>query len=159
MTTLHSVAPQRGQTVHLFGNLLTFVLRGADTGMRFSMVEAYTAPGAGSPPHLHHEDEESFYVLEGTYQVVLGDQRLTSGPGSLTHVPKGVPHAFSNVGDGPARMMILNWPADHHERFFMAVGDCVPAGCREFPAPEEPDFGAIVAAAQAAGIELLLPPQ
>lgn len=159
MTTPQSAAPQPGQTVHLFGNLLTFVVRGADTGMRFSMVEAYTAPGAGSPPHLHRDDEESFYVLEGTYQIVRGTERLTCGPGSFTHVPKGLPHAFTNIGDGPARMIILNWPADHHERFFLAVGDAVPAGSREFPAPKEPDFAAIAAAAQSAGIELLMPPQ
>lgn len=159
MTTPQTTAPQPGQTVHLFGNLLTFIVRGADTGMRFSMVEAYTAPAAGSAPHLHRDDEESFYVLEGTYQIVRGKERLTCGPGTFTHVPKGVPHAFTNIGDGPARMIILNWPADHHERFFMEVGDAVPAGSREFPAPKEPDFAAIAAAAQSAGIELLMPPQ
>lgn len=159
MTTANSSAAERGQTVHLFGNMLTFVLRGADTGMRFSMVEAYTAPGAGSPPHLHHDDEESFYVLEGSYEITLGNERMLCGPGSITHVAKGMPHAFANVGDTPARMIILNWPADHHERFFMAVGDPAPAGSREFPAPKAPDFDAIAAAAKAAGIELLPPPR
>lgn len=157
MTTTHPVAPQQGQTVHLFGNLLTFVMRGVDTGMRFSMVEAYTAPGAGSPPHLHHDDEESFYVLEGEYRIVVGEEERICGPGTITRVAKGVPHAFANAGDTPARMMILNWPADHHERFFMTVGDAVPAGSREFPAPKAPDFTAVAAAAQASGIELLPP--
>lgn len=151
----HAALPTR--TVHLFGNMLTFVLRGADTGMRFSMVEAFTAPSAGSPPHLHHDDEESFYVLEGTYEIILGDAVLTCPPGSITKVPKGVPHAFRNCGDAPARMLILNWPADHHERFFEAVGDTVPAGSRTFPAPKAPDFPAIARAAAAAGIELLPP--
>lgn len=157
MNTPHPVLPNSGQTVHLFGNLLTFLLRGADTGMRFSMVEAYTAPGAGSPPHLHHDDEESFYVLEGTYEITLGDERRACGPGSVTHVAKGVPHAFANVGTAPARMLILNWPADHHERFFKMVGETVEPGSRTFPAPKEPDFAAIALAAQAAGIELLMP--
>lgn len=159
MAMSHSVAENSPQTVHLFGNLLTFLVRGADTGMRFSMVEAYTAPGAGSPPHLHHDDEECFHVLEGTYQIVLGDDRLTCGPGSTARVPKGVAHAFANIGETPARMLILNWPADHHERFFMSVGEAVEPGSRAFPAPKEPDFAAIARAAQAAGIELLMPAQ
>jgi mannose-6-phosphate isomerase-like protein (cupin superfamily) len=157
MNTSHPRPPQQGQTVHLFGNMLTFVMRGADTGMRFSMVEAYTAPGAGSPPHLHHDDEESFYVLEGTYRIAVGDEERLCGPGTITTVAKGVPHAFANAGETPARMLIMNWPADHHERFFMAVGDAAPAGSRDFPAPKAPDLAAVAAAAQASGIELLPP--
>ncbi len=145
------------ETVHVLGNLITFLLSGSETGQRFSMVEAYTAPGAGSPPHLHREDEETFYVLEGTYAFTLDGETLMRGPGSVVHVPRGVAHAFANPGDAPARMLILNWPADHHERFFRAIGEPVDPGTREFPAPRAPDLAAIAAAAEASGIALLPP--
>ena len=157
MNTPSAKMPQRGDTLDVLGNLITFALRGGDTGMRFSMVECYTGPGAGSPPHLHTEDEEAFFVLDGTYRFHLGDQVVTRGPGTLTHVPKGVPHAFENPGEQPSRMMILNWPADHHERFFAAIGTPVEAGTRKFAAPRAPDMPAIFAAAEASGIKLLIP--
>ena len=157
MNTPRSNPAERGDTVDVLGNLITFVLRGADTGMRFSMVECYTAPGAGSPPHLHHDDEEAFFVVDGTYQFRVGDEVLTRGPGTITHIPKGVPHAFANPGREPTRMMILNWPADHHERFFAAVGTPVAAGMRSFAPPAVPDLAAIATAAEASRIRLLLP--
>lgn len=156
MTTQTSPAA-RGQTVDVFGNLITFLMPGAETGVRFSMVEAYTAPGAGSPPHLHNGDEEAFFVLDGEYEFVVGDEVVTRGPGTVTKIEKGVPHAFANKGDTPARMIIMNWPADLHERFFLAVGTPMEPGSRSFAPPSEPDFPAIMAAARASGIELLPP--
>lgn len=163
MSEIKSPAPTNEETaretVHVLGNLITFLVTGAQTQARFSMVEAYTAPGAGSPPHLHRDDEETFYVLEGTYAFTLGGETVLRGPGSVVHVPRGTAHAFANPGDAPARMLILNWPADHHERFFRAIGEPVEPGSRTFPAPKAPDFAAIVAAARASGIELLPPTQ
>ncbi|WP_372421699.1 cupin domain-containing protein [Salinarimonas chemoclinalis] len=146
------------ETVHVLGNLITFLVTGAQTQQRFSMVEALTAPGAGSPPHLHRDDEEAFYVLEGTYAFTIDGKTVLRGPGSVVHVARGTPHAFANAGEAPARMLILNWPADHHERFFRALGEPVAPGTTGFPAPKAPDLAAVAAAAQASGIELL-PPQ
>lgn len=143
--------------MHLLGNFVTFRLRGRETGKGFSMVECRTAPGAGSPPHVQ-EDEEAFHVLEGSYAITLGAETLIRGPGSVTVVPKGVPHAFRNVGAEPARMLILNWPADAHERFFAAAGDPVAPGETEFPPRGAPDMPRLLAAAAASGITLLPPP-
>lgn len=145
------------ETVHVLGNLISFLLPAEETGQRFSMVEAYTAPGAGSPPHLHRDDEETFYVLEGEYAFTVDGETQLRGPGSVVHVRRGSPHAFANAGEAPARMLILNWPGDHHERFFRAIGEPVDPGSRAFPTPSVPDLAAIAAAAEASGITLLLP--
>jgi quercetin dioxygenase-like cupin family protein len=150
--------PAQGSTVHVLGNLITFLLRGQDTGMAFSMVECRTAPGAGSPPHLHTADEEAFHVLEGTYEFRVAGRSVTAGPGQVVTVKRGQPHIFRNAGEMPARMLILNWPADMHERFFAAIGDPVAPGTTDFPAMGAPDMPKILAAATASGIELL-PPQ
>jgi quercetin dioxygenase-like cupin family protein len=150
-------APERGATVHVLGNLITFLLRGEDTGMAFSMVECRTAPGAGSPPHLHTQDEEAFHVLEGSYEFRVAGKTTFAGPGQVVTVKRGQPHVFRNVGETPARMVIVNWPADMHQRFFAAIGDPVPAGSTEFPPMEAPDMEKIMKAARATGIELLPP--
>lgn len=150
--------PERGATVHVLGNLITFRLRGIDTGMRFSMVDCLTAPGAGSPPHVQTLDEEAFHVLDGSYAFEIGGKTLIRGPGSVTVVPRGVPHAFRNLGREPARMLIVNWPADMHEAFFLAIGDPMAPGETHFPAPAAPDMARIAAAAAASGITLLPPP-
>jgi mannose-6-phosphate isomerase-like protein (cupin superfamily) len=150
-------SPEQGATVHVLGNLITFLLRGQDTGMAFSVAECRTAPGAGSPPHLHLEDEEAFHVLEGSYEFTIAGRRVVAGPGSVTTIRRGEPHAFRNAGDAPARMLIVNWPADMHQRFFMAIGDRMEPGTTEFPPMTPPDMGKIMAAAEACGIKLLPP--
>ena len=53
--------------------------------------------------HIDHRDDEAFFVLEGTYSCLLGDQTLECGPGESFFAPRGTPHAFKNVGDTQAR--------------------------------------------------------
>jgi quercetin dioxygenase-like cupin family protein len=152
-----SAAPAQASTVHVLGNLVTFLLRGEDTGMAFSLVECRTAPGAGSPPHLHTDDEEAFTVLEGRYEFRVAGRTITAGPGEVVTVRRGQPHLFRNAGGTPARMLIANWPADMHQRFFAAIGDPVPPGSTDFPPMGPPDMARILAAAEATGIRLLPP--
>ena len=69
-TNLSSAAnrtPSPG-TVHLFGNLLTFRARGADTQGIFSLLDCYSAPGQGAPAH-RHEEAEAFFILDGAFEI------------------------------------------------------------------------------------------
>jgi cupin domain len=50
--------------------------------------------GFGPPLHIHHREDEAFYLLDGAMQVVCGEDRWEAGPGSLVMLPRGVPHAF-----------------------------------------------------------------
>jgi mannose-6-phosphate isomerase-like protein (cupin superfamily) len=63
-----------------------------------------------APLHLHHADDEAWYVLEGTLGFLRGNERLEAPAGSGVLVPRGVPHTFWNAGDGAARYLIVMTP-------------------------------------------------
>lgn len=159
MTSYQTVQSQEGATpatVHLLGTLVTFRALAADTEGAFSLVEAVTAPGQGTPPHLQRDDAEAFYVLEGEFEFMLAGTTARSGPGAFHYVPRGVPHGFRNPGDTPARMLIINLPGGLHENFFREAGDPV-ADASVFPPMTPPDIPRLVAAAGRYGIEMLPP--
>jgi quercetin dioxygenase-like cupin family protein len=143
-------------TVHFLGNILTFRARFADTKESFTVIEVLTAPNAGPPPHKQ-TGQEAFLVLEGHYEIIVEDVARTCGPGEFVHVAPGEMHAFRNVDDKPARMLLINFPGDLHEEFFLAVGDRLPSGATNFPQMLPPDVRAIVATAARYGIEIPVP--
>lgn len=107
------VVPDGTGRVLLDGPLGAVLLAGAAaTGGTVSFVLHPLAPRAlGSPLHTHaHEDEWSF-VLEGQVGVELGGATSVARPGDLVLKPRGVPHAFWNAGDEPARLLEVITPA------------------------------------------------
>ncbi len=149
-------SPTVGSSVHLLGTIITFRATAGQTEGHFSLVDTTTASGAGTPAHVHSDDAEAFYVLEGSYEFVVNGKAGIHGPGSFVYMPQGCPHAFRNVGAAPARMLTINVPGGLHERFFLAAGDPVSAP-DAFPASAAPDLPKIIAAATAHGISMLPP--
>ncbi|GGD01872.1 cupin domain-containing protein [Aureimonas glaciei] len=145
---------QVGKTVHLLGTLVTFKATAAETQGAFSLVEAITAPGQGTPPHIQRDDAEAFYVLEGGYDVFLDGKTSAARAGDFVYIPRGVAHGFHNPGPVPARMLIINLPGGLHETFFLEAGDGV-ADASIFPPASPPDMPRLLAAAARAGIEML----
>jgi len=77
----------------------------------FSLAEVTIQPGtSGPPPHLHRELLDSFYVLEGTLTVRVGDDEVDAPPGTYACVPPGVVHTFANRSAEPVRFLNLNTP-------------------------------------------------
>jgi mannose-6-phosphate isomerase-like protein (cupin superfamily) len=91
-------------------------VRSEDSDGAVSVIETAPGPGAGPPLH-HHDFDESFYVLEGTLTFQLRDELVSAGPGDLVFAPRGVPHTFANLGEAPARQLIVCTPAGF-ERYF-----------------------------------------
>lgn len=147
-------------TFHLFGNIIRLISPSASNGGHLSVAECLTRPGAGAPPNRHAGDDECFYVLSGQYEFVLDGKAEVHGPGHLVKVPNGRPHHFTNVGSVNARMLIITWPGKGHDGFFSGVGEALPSGSVEFPAPKGPPdlqaIQAIKAIAQSNGIELMI---
>jgi quercetin dioxygenase-like cupin family protein len=99
------------------GDLYTFLVTGEESdGAYFSML-ATVPPGGGPPPHTHANEDETFFVLEGTPTFRLGDERIVAGPGDFVNVPKGTLHCFRNLSDAPVRMILTFTPAGI-EKFF-----------------------------------------
>jgi quercetin dioxygenase-like cupin family protein len=143
------------ETVHLLGNLLTFHAFPDDT-RAFALIECRTAPGAGAPPNRHVEDE-GFLVLEGQVEIAIEGERQVHAAGAFVKIPNNAVHAFTNVGDTPSRMLILNWPGHDHVRFFRAAGDPVAPETRGFPEMAPPDVPKLTELAAESRIEFVAP--
>jgi quercetin dioxygenase-like cupin family protein len=114
----HTLGPNEGELVHLLALGVRFMIDGEPTGGAFSLVEHPLPPRAlGAPVHTHRNEDEYSYVLEGRVGVQLGDEVLESGPGELVFKPRGVPHAFWNAGDEPARLLEIISPAGFENYF------------------------------------------
>jgi quercetin dioxygenase-like cupin family protein len=113
-----AVGPGEGATIQgPAGGPLTFKVRGAQTDGALTAFENVIAPGDGPPAHVHAAEDESWYVIEGHLRFRLGEALEQAPAGSFVFVPRGVAHAFQNVGDGPARILVLFTPSGM-ERFF-----------------------------------------
>lgn len=117
--------------LYVIGDIIRVRLTGAQTGGAYSAVEVVSQPGGG-PSFLHtHEPQETFHVLEGTFEVYGQDAQgekyaIRADVGDTVQVPANVPHGFKNVGDGVGRMLLIYEPADPMLRFFNEVGIPVP---------------------------------
>ena len=82
-------------------------------------VMEHRSPKKGGPPrHLHHNEDEWFYVIEGDYVAEIGSDRFHLKPGDSVLAPREVPHAWAFVGDTPGRLLISFAPANRMEAFF-----------------------------------------
>src|SRR5215210_8472383 len=161
MTTEQSrakhIQPGQGKTFRARGDLFFFKVVGTDSNDAFSLCEVWNAPQGGVPPHIDHRNDEAFFVLEGVYSCMLGERTLECGPGESFFAPCGTPHAFRNVGDAEARILIVQSPGGIVEKYMEEAWETIDDPS-ELPEPVEPDFGKVMAAAQKYGIALLPPP-
>jgi quercetin dioxygenase-like cupin family protein len=125
------LSPADGDVVRLLTLGVRFMIDGATTGGAFSLVEHPLLPrGLGSPVHTHRNEDEYSYVLEGRIGVQLGAEQLEAGPGDLVFKPRGIPHAFWNAGDEPARLLELISPAGF-ENYFREVAPLLAGEVRD----------------------------
>ena len=89
-----------------------------DTNGSLSIFEITDNVEGGPPRHLHHEQDEWFYVIEGEYVIEVGDERYEVGPGDSVLAPGKVPHVWAHVGEGVGRQRIVLQPAGKLEAFF-----------------------------------------
>lgn len=138
------------------GGLMTFLATGEETNGQFALIEAVVRKGNVPPPHIHHREDEIFYVLEGEIAVSVGDRTLKGTPGTLIFLPRDVRHSFTIVSE-QSRMLILVTPAGF-EGWFKEFS--VPAPAMTLPPADEPAYGEVESMLNAApryGLEFVLP--
>ncbi len=89
-----------------------------DTNGGLSVSELIDVEKGGPSRHLHHEQEEWFYVVEGEYVIEVGDERYELGPGDSVLAPREVAHVWAHVGEGRGRLIAALQPAGEIEAFF-----------------------------------------
>jgi quercetin dioxygenase-like cupin family protein len=137
---------------------ITFLATGKDTNGAYTQFEVAVLPGGGPPPHIHHREDETFYVVEGNLEIRLGEVNLLAQPGDYLRVPRDTVHAFRNVGEHLARMLLTMVPAGF-EGYFMEVYQ--PVADLTAPPPEPPAdlLDRMIQAAPPYGLEFVPPPE
>jgi quercetin dioxygenase-like cupin family protein len=126
----------KGERLWIVGDTYTYKATSETTNGSLFLMEASVPPQGGPPPHIHHANDEAFWVLEGEVEVRNGDQFFTATTGSFVFIPRGALHGFKNVGTQPMRMLIMAVPAGF-EGYFRAVGRPAGEGAAPPTTPEE----------------------
>ena len=143
-SSLQVVPPASCRVVAAYGDEATFHLGAAETGGKYTMFTLVTPPGSGPPPHVHANEDEWFLVLEGEAEFFKDGSWLAVSVGTAIFAPRGVEHAFRNVGQTPLRMLLHTAPSGFEEFFARSA--------EEFAKPGEPDMAALVQIAGEHGI-------
>jgi quercetin dioxygenase-like cupin family protein len=150
-TVGYSRAPGDGERIWIVSDTMTFKATAETTAGRLVFLENLTAPGGGPPPHVHTREDEFFYVLDGTFEIRIGDEVHTVQPGGFAFVPRGTVHNFRNTSETPARILVGFSPGGI-EGFFRESGR---RAIDDSPAPpvDADEIARTIAAAGKYGLE------
>jgi mannose-6-phosphate isomerase-like protein (cupin superfamily) len=121
-----------GERLSVIGEDVTVKLSGDQTGGRFSLFAETSPPGGGPPPHIHANEDETFIVVEGEFEFMIGSERKRVKAGEIVFGPRMVPHTFKNVSAAPSRMYVLCAPSGF-EGFFRKVDREIGHGAPDVP--------------------------
>ena len=121
------VKPKQGLSIKPFGLDMDVLLTTEATGGATSVIVAWHKPGEGPPDHVHFKQEEFLFIIEGFYEVTVGDETATAGPGSIVFIPRNVVHRFKNVGDITGRMLGWSLPGGQ-DRYLKAISELAAGG-------------------------------
>jgi quercetin dioxygenase-like cupin family protein len=154
--TGYALARDEGEAFWLLGMLQTVKIGKADAGGRFGMLEIVVPQGVGSPWHVHPEEDEWFYVLDGALTFWVGDTKLELTAGGFAFGPKGVPHTF--YGSAPTTRALVGFSPMQFEGFMRTIGE--PASERVLPPHPAgpPDVARLTRVAKENGFIVMGPP-
>ncbi len=144
-----------GEAIWYANNRMTVKASAESTGGAYGLVEAWLPAGEGPPLHIHHREDEAFWVLEGDFSLCCGERTFSAGPGAYVFLPREVPHGFVVEGNAPGRLLVLLVPGGS-ERYFIEAGR--PAEAEGLPPAGPLDFELLERVAGKFGMEFVGPP-
>lgn len=129
-TPIH-LEPWQGKAYWFWGDRYTFKVSSEDTDGAYAVIDMEVQPGSGPPPHIHHAEDELFYVLDGELTFWCNGERIAGRPGTLVNIPRGTVHNFRNESAQVTRFLVTLVPGGF-ERFFAVIGTAVS---EEHPTP------------------------
>lgn len=154
-TEAYVVSHDEGEAIWFLGTLMTLKAQGATTHGAFGLIEQELPPQFATPRHIHHGEDEAFYILKGELTFQCGERRLVAGEGAFVFLPKDIAHGFQVTSGASARLLQFNFPAGV-EQFFVEAGEPAAPGATAPSGP--PDFGKVMAASGKYRLEILPPP-
>ena len=148
-----AVAADAGNARWWFDSLAVIKTTAANTGGLLSILEITEGPNAASPLHVHHREDEGFWIIEGDVTFEVGGAVIEAHAGDYVFGPRGIPHRYT-VGPSGVRMLFIMTPGGFED---MVIEMSRPALSRTLPPPsqEVPDWAWVAAVAKAHGNELL----
>lgn len=132
------VPTEDGPAYWFLNGLYTLKATTESTGGAFSLVHEVSPPGHATPYHLHHIEDEAFWVLGGSFAFFCDGKKTMVGPGGYVFLPRGIPHGIRVEGSSPGEMLILATPGTGFVGMVQEMAE--PAKERVLPPPTEPDM-------------------
>jgi len=124
---LAAARSRTGKPLHVLGDTVTIKVASTDVGGRYCVLEIQSPAGSGTPMHVHHREDENFYVLEGEFTVHVGGHVHRAAAGSFVFAPREIPHRYENTGQTTARLLVMAEPGGI-DRMFEEFQGAVVAG-------------------------------
>ena len=140
---IFTLGPNEGKAMFVLGDVVTFKITANESENAYFLTEIISVPGGG-PAFLHtHVPQETFWILEGDYEVYGQDDdgekyAIEASPGTTVHVPGNVPHGFRNVGRTTGKLLALYAPVVHQPEFFREIGVPMESPLAEMPVDQMP---------------------
>lgn len=142
-----------GKAVWFLNTLVTYKATKETTSGQFGLIEQVLPPNFEPPLHIHHREDEAFYVLEGHITFYCNDNTFEAEAGAFIFFPRDLPHRFKVSDSKPSRMLQFNAPGGF-EQFHADMGET--AQTRSLPEPSAPDIEKLMQLADQYGFELIL---
>jgi quercetin dioxygenase-like cupin family protein len=150
-----SVDEAEGSAFWFLNNLCIVKATTDSTGGAFSMVYQVAPPGHATPYHLHHVEDEAFYVLDGEFTFICDGKKTVVGPGGYMFLPRGIPHGIRVSSAAPSTMLIFAMPGSGFVGMMMEMA--TPATERVLPEPKQPDIEKLTRLCEKYQIDILGP--
>jgi quercetin dioxygenase-like cupin family protein len=152
VTEALAVRGEEGEARWWLGALAVIKATAADTGGQLTVMDVTDPPGVEAPLHVHHREDEAFWILDGDVTFEVGGKTIEASAGDFVFGPRDIPHRYK-VGDAGSRMLFILAPGGFEE-LVRATSDS--AQSRTLPPPDHPmpDEERMTAALAAAGCAL-----
>jgi quercetin dioxygenase-like cupin family protein len=155
---VHITRACEGERIAAVGDIYRFLAESEQTSGAYAIWHATIFPGGGPPPHVHHWEEEGFYVLKGTLAFYgenssTGAFRVEVGPGTFVNLPRHQLHHFHNETDQPAETLILVAPAGL-EKMFRKTGKILAPDVVQADKPTTEELSRVLSVAEEFGLEI-----
>ena len=148
-----STSTNVGEARWWLGGLAVIKATAASTGGQLAIIEVTEPAGMEAPLHVHHNEDEGFFVLEGSVTIYVGDESVDARAGDFAWGPRDVPHRYT-VGPDGCRMLFVCTPGGF-EKLVREMSEPAPNLTLPPPSDEEPDWEHVAKVAAANGCELL----
>jgi quercetin dioxygenase-like cupin family protein len=154
---MHTTTLDDAPAYWFLNNLHILLANNESTGGAYSLVHLTASPGFETPYHLHHSEDESFYVLEGEFTFICDGKKTLLGAGGYIFLPRVIPHGLRSSSERDGRLLVHVLPGAEVGFMGMMLEMALPARERVLREPTPPDFQRLMAVCEKNKIDILGP--